>query len=100
MAREGRDKPVADACVQAVHEDICVNATVTVTPSVTVGTVRSTCVGGPSFTPCGGTLSADRTCSFNVSQTICVTVPLTFDASATAVVSGTVCGTPGTGPCS
>jgi hypothetical protein len=34
-----------------------------------------------------------------VSQSICVQVPLTFSADATATPNGIVCGTPFTGPC-
>jgi hypothetical protein len=46
-----------------------------------------------------GTPSPTDSCTFTVSQNICVQVPLTFSANATATPTGIVCGTPATGPC-
>lgn len=84
-------------CPAIVHETVCVQAEVTITPDVSIGTIESFCVGGPLIGACPGTPVAQ--CTFLVSQNICVQVPLTFSANATAVPSGIVCGTPATGAC-
>lgn len=84
-------------CPTIVHETVCVEADVTITPNVEVGQIQSFCVDGPMIGACPGTPS--RVCTFTVSQRICVQVPLTFSATATAVPSGIVCGTPDVGPC-
>jgi hypothetical protein len=88
---------MADACRAVVNETVCVQADVTVTPVVTVGNVRSFCVGGLVIGACAGT--PVEACTFTVSQSICVQVPLTFAADVVAVPTGVVCGTPAPGPC-
>lgn len=84
-------------CPATVHEAVCVQATITITPDVTVGEIESFCVGGPVIGACPGT--PEMECTFTVSQNICVQVPLNFSANATAVPSGIVCGTPSVGTC-
>lgn len=86
-----------DDCPTVVHENVCVQGIVTILPSVTSGESRSHCLGGPIIGSCPGRL--ERSCSFTVSQNICVQIPLVFSATATAVPNGLVCGTPGTGEC-
>ncbi|MGI6733615.1 MAG: hypothetical protein ACOX4J_05510 [Anaerovoracaceae bacterium] len=39
------------------------------------------------------------TCQFTVSQNICVQIPLTFSATASAEEDGIICGVPDIGPC-
>jgi len=85
-------------CNTTVHETVCVQGTVTITPSVVSGESKSFCVGDPIIGSCPGELK--RTCTFTVSQNICVQIPLTFKATASAVENGVVCGTPKTGMCS
>ena len=84
-------------CPAIVHETVCVQAEVTITPVVVPGTIESFCVGEPIIGDCPGILVDE--CTFTVSQSICVQIPLTFSASATAVPTGIVCGTPDVGPC-
>jgi|GEM_PF-1171957 hypothetical protein len=86
-------------CPTTVHETVCVQAGVTITPNVDVGDIESFCVGDPMIGRCPGTPSTTRTCTFIVSQNICVQIPLMFSATATAVPIGIVCGTPEVGPC-
>lgn len=86
-------------CPTVVHETVCVQAQVTITPRVVVGKVESFCIGNPLIGRCPGTPSPTGTCTFNVSQNICIQVPITFSANAEATPSGIVCGTPATGPC-
>jgi hypothetical protein len=92
--------PQEHKCPTIVHETVCTQAEVTITPSVVVGTIETFCMGRPVIGACPGTLSPTDTCSFTVSQSICVQVPLTFSATAIAVPTGIVCGTPALGPCS
>ncbi len=86
-------------CPSIVHETVCVQALVTITPNVVVGEIQSFCVGGPVIGACPGTPSPEGECNFTVSQNICVQVPLAFSANATATPTGIVCGTPAVGPC-
>ncbi len=85
-------------CPTTVNETVCVEALVTINPEVAIGEIRTFCVGDPVIGPCLG-IPAEF-CSFEVSQQICVQVPLTFDAIAIAEPLGIVCGTPSTGGCS
>lgn len=86
-----------NTCPTVVHENVCVQGTVTVTPSVVSGDSQSICLGNPIIGSCPGELV--KSCSFTVSQNICVQIPLTFSATATAVPNGLVCGTPDTSNC-
>jgi hypothetical protein len=86
-------------CPATVHETVCVQARVTIVPIVTVGEIQSFCVGGPVIGACPGTPSPTNTCTFSVSQNICVVVPLFFSAGATAEPTGIVCGEPAAGTC-
>lgn len=88
---------VVEVCPTVVHENVCVQGTVTITPNIDIGDSRSFCLGNPMVGSCPGELS--QFCSFTVSQRICVQIPLTFSATATAVPNGIVCGTPQTGEC-
>lgn len=84
-------------CPTIVHENVCVQGTVTITPNIQIGESMSFCLGNPMIGSCPGTLA--RNCTFTVSQNICVQIPLTFSATATAAPNGLVCGTPETGEC-
>ncbi len=84
-------------CSTVVHESVCVQGTVTITPNVVSGPSRSFCIGNPVIGRCQGELEPN--CTFTVSQNICVQIPLTFSAVATAVPNGVVCGTPRPTPC-
>lgn len=84
-------------CQSVVHETVCVQGTVTITPSLVSGTSTSFCVGNPMIGSCPGDLQ--ESCSFTVSQNICVQIPLTFSATASAVENGVVCGEPEIGAC-
>lgn len=85
------------ACPTLVHDTVCVDAEIMITPLVTVGEIQTYCVGDAMIGSCSGTPSPS--CIFNVRQEICVQVPLTFEANATATPRGIVCGTPGVGLC-
>ncbi len=85
------------SCPTTVHENVCVQAEVKITPEVTVGEIMTFCDGNPFIGGCPGT-QVDF-CSFLVSQRICVQIPLTFHAAAEATPAGIICGRPDTGGC-
>lgn len=85
------------SCPTTVSENVCLEALVTINPEVTVGEILTFCIGPAVIGPCPG--AAVPSCSFEVSQNICVQVPLLFDAIATAEPIGIVCGTPTTSEC-
>ena len=84
-------------CPVVVHETVCFQAEVTITPSLVPVIIESFCVGEPTIGACPGIPLEE--CTFTVSQSICVQIPLTFSAEATAEPTGIVCGTPEVGPC-
>ncbi len=84
------------SCPTTVHDNVCVEAEVTITPKVTIGDIRTFCLGNPFI---GGCLEPQPFCSFMVGQNICVQVPLTFDAIATAEPKGISCAVPSIGGC-
>jgi hypothetical protein len=86
-------------CETVVNETVCIQADVTITPDVKAGPVQSFCVDNPMIGACPGMKSPTGTCTFQVSQKICVQIPITFAATATAVPGGIVCGTPDIGEC-
>ena len=85
------------ACPTTVNETVCISCAVTIRPDVTVGDIHTFCVDGPFIGTCPG-VPVDH-CSFVVSQRICVQVPVLFHASAEAVPTGIVCGSPSIGGC-
>lgn len=85
------------ACSTTVHDTVCIQANVHITPRVDVGAITTCCCGNPFLGPCRGTPA--EFCDFMVSQRICVQVPLTFYANAAARPTGIVCGDPGIGSC-
>ena len=88
------------ACEDVVHENACIQATVTLAPKVDVGDIQTFCINNPVIRPCSATTPTTRLCRFMVSQEICVQIPLTFSADVEAVPSGISCGAPGIGECS
>jgi len=80
-----------------VHETVCIQAKVTVTPNVEVGEIEYFYKGGPVIGACKGEVK--DLCSFMVRQKICVQVPLAFSATAQAEPAGIVCGLPEVGSC-
>lgn len=88
-------------CTPEVSTQVCVEADVTVTPSVVAGTPTVNCVGNPQTVSCQGrgfTPSTTDSCVFTVSQVLCVSIPITFDAEATAVLGLVACGEVFNGP--
>jgi len=90
------EEVLAPGCDRTVSKEVCVEADVTIRPTVDARTPIVNCVGGPSLRSCaaqGFIPSETGTCTFSVSQVLCVNVPIHFDAEA-RVVRGTVaCGT-------
>lgn len=86
---------LAPGCTRTVSKEVCVEANVTIRPTVEARTPIVNCVGGPSLRSCaaqGFIPSETGLCTFTVSQVLCVNVPIHFDAQA-RVVRGTVaCG--------
>ena len=82
-------------CPTMVHETVCVQAEVKITPQVCVGDISTICIGPPCIGVCPGVPC--KCCTFCVSQNICVQIPLTFKANVEVTPSGIVCGTPGIG---
>jgi len=82
-------------CTPTVSTEVCIEADVTVTPSVTAGDPVVNCIGDPFIGTCedlGFTPSTNGTCTFTVSQVLCVNIPLTFQAEAVAVEGDVACG--------
>ena len=65
----------------------------TVTPLVNVGVTTTYCCGAPTVTPgavaCPGTIGGS--CTFTISQRVCVAVPITFGAIADTGEASVAC---------
>lgn len=85
------------SCYTVVHDTVCIDAEISIMPSVTVGDIHTYCDGDAIIGGCTGTPS--QSCNFNVSQRICVQIPLTFAANANATPLGITCGIPEIGLC-
>lgn len=85
------------SCYTVVHDSVCIDAEVSITPSVIVGEIHTYCDGDAIIGACPGT--SQQSCEFNVSQRICVEIPLTFEANAVATPHGIACGVPDLGLC-
>ncbi|MCZ8536484.1 hypothetical protein M9R32_04725 [Paenisporosarcina quisquiliarum] len=98
----GEINPVVNAqqvllpgCTPTVSAEVCVEAEVTVTPTVVALRPTVNCVGTPSLTRCralGYTPSPTGTCTFTFSQVLCVNIPITFDATVEATRGVVACG--------
>ena len=84
-------------CQTIVHEKVCVQGTVTITPSVVSGESTSFCIGNPVIGSCAGELTESY--QFTVSQNVCVQFPLTFSANVSAIGDGVVSRGTDIGPC-
>ncbi|MDD2956762.1 MAG: hypothetical protein PHD67_10715 [Oscillospiraceae bacterium] len=75
---------IAETCPAVGYQTLTACVPVTVTPSAQVGVVTAKCCGDPVVTPgrntCGGTKNG--ACTFTLTQTLCITVPVTFSAAA------------------
>ncbi len=103
--------PGPEECEVLTHQEIAVDAHVTVRPTVETGVATTRCVGGPDIHDCHDWDGSDgarqersgrhhrHECRFVVRQVICVTIPLRFGARVEAEVSDVECGTPKPGPC-
>lgn len=89
---------IIQGCTKEVTAEICSQANVTLTPRVHARPATVSCVNGPVInTNCENLNGFDPlpntgSCTFNVAQVICVTIPLKFSADVNAVPSGGACG--------
>lgn len=81
------------ACPAIAYQSVSVCAPVTVTPSAVEGKAVTSCCGDPVVTPgtniCAGTKNG--TCSFTISQNLCIAVPVYFTAKAAVGDSYVTC---------
>lgn len=86
------------ACNTYVNQTVCVSAEVTVRPlASSTGASQAICTRNPIIGDPPGPLQ--EFCTFNVCQPMCVQIPLTFDATASAEANGIVCGEASPGEC-
>ncbi len=75
----------AETCPTVGYQSVGVCVPVTITPFSHTGTTKTICCGRATVksgdTPCTGKKNAS--CTFTISQTICVEVPVVFGAIAT-----------------
>lgn len=71
----------AQGCARTVFQKANVCTVVTVTPDAFCGPVSACCVGDPVFSPSNVCLGSEA-CVFTVSQELCLTIPITFNANA------------------
>ena len=75
---------VEENCAAVGYQKLSVCVPVTVTPYAHARTTKTKCCGDPAVvsgdTPCEGTKNG--VCTFTISQTVCVEVPVDFGATA------------------
>lgn len=90
-----------NSCPTTAYQEVDVCVPVTITPYATVGDTAVTCCGTPTITQgtatCAGT--AGGTCSFTLTQRVCVAVPVIFGAEAAVGAYSVSCGEAGEGNC-
>ena len=91
-AAEAERKPACTECPATAYQTVCMRAKVDIVPDIQVGKPRVTCLDGPFIGCCCGAPSS--TCSFYVSQKVCVKVPIAFSAKVTARADGFSCEKP------
>ena len=92
---------LVDACPTTARQEVDVCVPITITPYATVGDAMITCCGDPVIT--GGTAACSGipggSCSFTVSQRVCVSIPVQFGASTASGSYAVRCGDAGEGTC-
>lgn len=79
-------------------ETVCVP--VKVTPHATPGMAKATCCGEPVVTPGSNRCPGDQTsCSFTITQTLCIEIPIEFGAVIETGAAVVQCGTVTREPC-
>ena len=91
----------AQACSTFVNQRATVCVPITVTPYAVTGVIGMQCCGAPIVSPgraaCLG--NPNTSCTFTVSQELCLSVPVAFGASALVGTASSVCGAADTGEC-
>lgn len=77
--------PVDQTCPAVGYQSASICVPVTISPFARPGTISTKCCGGPIVTPGRDTCTGVKNgaCSFTISQSICVSVPMDFGAVAT-----------------
>jgi hypothetical protein len=79
-----------DSCESVVYQNETVCVPVTVTPYAKTGNATTVCCGTPTVTAGGTCTGGASSCSFSITQSLCVAIPVAFGAAVktgTAVVS-------------
>lgn len=77
-------------CTSFLDQEICVEAKVTVNPSVSIGKAKIECIDS-SIEPCSTSNHSSEECTIYVNQLIRVKIPMRFSAKAEAEKKGVSC---------
>ncbi len=83
----------APSCTNTFYQNETVCVPVTVTPFATSGTARATCCGEPVITPGGECPANQDSCTFTVTQSLCIEIPIEFGAVIETGSASVQCGT-------
>lgn len=72
----------AQGCARTVFQVADVCTVVTITPDASCGPITACCIGDPVIGS-GNVCLGEQECVFTVSQRLCLTIPLTFNAVGT-----------------
>lgn len=79
---ENRNLPAlegAQGCARTVFQQADVCTVVTITPDAACGPISACCIGDPVLSV-GNVCLGETACVFTVTQRLCLTIPLTFNA--------------------
>jgi hypothetical protein len=97
---DGGSEYFEEVCDGVVHQDVCVEAHVTVRPEVIPGRPHAKCIGELRIGHCReGKPEPKGVCEFTVHQKLCVEVPLKFKVKAEAKPGNIFCEEPMEGRC-
>lgn len=70
----------ASSCSSTFYQKETVCVPVSVTPFAAPGTAKATCCGQPTVTPNGRCSGGRTSCTFTVTQNLCIEIPISFGA--------------------
>lgn len=81
------------SCESVFYQEETVCVPVTVTPFATPGTAKATCCGEPVVRTGAQCTGNQRSCSFTITQSLCIEVPIAFGAVIETGTAAVQCGT-------
>ncbi len=93
--KQDAEKKPSENCTALTYQSAAVSVPITVRPKVDTGKINTFCCGEPSIKPSPYKIICSQSggsCSFILTQNICIEIPIEFSAEATASCPYIECG--------